>query len=837
MKGRWRKDKRATNGGGGAGEESGGKGGSHANAVDLQNFTFTAASKAHADLRGCLEDAHASLVRSEFAMCDGQTHDDFMKALTGGSICIPSFFDSRESNLIFNSLLEELKEYDMSQEASSTEAAGEAAADSQEKLSSVLPVNGLCRWSKHLKHENPEAFPTFQKVVHRLSQHFDLEIYATRMNIYPDGSHWKPHHHDSHAYSFVKNQAEDFTVGASFGSQRLLEFAHVKSGIRFSFPQANGSIFAFNSLVNKTFTHGVPAEPKDAVGPRISIIVAAACYSGNLKQLAPYDLNADFCGSKVVGEERQYLYYPDPYNPTNGICVESCPTAEWTGTINIPDGLGGITVHPVSSSELVLGQYCFQPRMKSKEILTSLHEKRPFLYSIVQDVFKATEVLFATVFISIVLAVVGIKAMLNKRSGRNVSLATSFAPCFVAMAIVLLTLYHFFTPRVVAPGISLLVLACVLAAASFSTGAIPIVFPKTYARSRQLMLVGAQALEEMPDVMTFVIMTSAGIGATVIWNIWICASLLTMGRAVPEPLVVDSHAEVYMGIMTSFTRKPGQGLACLIVFVTFVLQFESAIVFTKFLTTRCVKKWFEKLPRNGHRDPRCDYLIPACTDVPKDWGPLGAATFFAPICRIPANLMQMLASESALAPHTDTLATYLQRRLIYFNDCRKLEFNLRQRKSRRQSEPTAVLFNNQLLPSKLDDANSGFLEAALAGYLELTQGKVDDHYSARRYAVQELLSPAFQVGFFSTMSIFVAMITWITLEWAPIFNHTGQKALDSVPVVVLIAFTMSALVLAVFREAINAAACAAVMLWSKAASDVLWCNAINSVSLASAVKK
>ncbi|KAL8455809.1 hypothetical protein Emag_000383 [Eimeria magna] len=295
MKGRWRKDKRLPNNGGGAAGGGGENAGKQADSLDLQSFTFTAASKAHADLQSCLNNAHASLVRSQFAMCDGQTHDDFMKALTGGSICIPSFFDSRESGVIFKTLLEELNEYDKRQEASSSEAAGESAADSQEKSSDGLPVNGLCRWSKHLKHENPEGFPTFQKVVRRLSQHFDLEVYATRMNIYPDGSHWKPHHHDSHAYSSEKNQAEDFTVGASFGSQRSLEFAHVKSGIKFSFPQANGSIFAFNSLVNKTFTHGVPAEPKDAVGPRISIIVWGRRRSLN-------ELNA--CESELKGVRR-----------------------------------------------------------------------------------------------------------------------------------------------------------------------------------------------------------------------------------------------------------------------------------------------------------------------------------------------------------------------------------------------------------------------------------------------------------------------------------------------------------------------------------------------------
>ncbi|KAL8440181.1 hypothetical protein Efla_006994 [Eimeria flavescens] len=295
MKGRWRKDKRvaASN----AAKEGGSGGGREAQTPDrcLQGFSFSASSRAEEAQRACLENAHSSLVRSQFAMCDGQTHDDFMKALTGGSICIPSFFDSRESSVIFKKLLEELTEYDKRHEASACTGAEPDTPASQPAAADALPANGLCRWSRHLKHENPEGFPTFQKVVKRLSSHFDLDIYATRMNIYPDGSHWKPHHHDSHAYSSERNQAEDFTVGASFGSQRVLEFAHVKSGIKFTFPQANGSIFAFNSLVNRTFTHGVPAEPKDVVGPRISIIVWGRRRSLN-------ELNA--CESELKGVRR-----------------------------------------------------------------------------------------------------------------------------------------------------------------------------------------------------------------------------------------------------------------------------------------------------------------------------------------------------------------------------------------------------------------------------------------------------------------------------------------------------------------------------------------------------
>lgn len=102
------------------------------------------------------------------------------------------------------------------------------------------------------------------------------------------------------------------------------------------------------------------------------------------------------------------------------------------------------------------------------------------------------------------------------------------------------------------------------------------------------MLIGAQALDEMPDLLTFVIATIAGIGLTAIWNIWICASILTMGRPVPEPLVVESHNEIYMGIMTAFTRTPGQGLACLIVLITFILQFESGTSSSEHLASQCL---------------------------------------------------------------------------------------------------------------------------------------------------------------------------------------------------------------------------------------------------------
>eukprot|EP01127_Copromyxa_protea_P024462 TRINITY_DN9644_c0_g1_i1.p2 TRINITY_DN9644_c0_g1~~TRINITY_DN9644_c0_g1_i1.p2 ORF type:complete len:179 (-),score=45.81 TRINITY_DN9644_c0_g1_i1:4-540(-) len=60
-------------------------------------------------------------------------------------------------------------------------------------------------------------------------------------------------------------------MGVSFGAPRHLRFQHPGTLATFDFPQNNGDIFAFTSVANQRFQHGVPkANPK--VGPRFSII-------------------------------------------------------------------------------------------------------------------------------------------------------------------------------------------------------------------------------------------------------------------------------------------------------------------------------------------------------------------------------------------------------------------------------------------------------------------------------------------------------------------------------------------------------------------------------------
>jgi hypothetical protein len=135
---------------------------------------------------------------------------------------------------------------------------------------------GMIEWSKHLRHDNAEFSETLREIVRRMSEYFDVDVYATRLNFYRDGKDWKPYHHDSHAYA--NGHKEDFTMGASFGASRELSFLHEESKASFEFPQKNGDVFAFSSEVNSKFKHGIPqllsssASRKCDNAPRFSII-------------------------------------------------------------------------------------------------------------------------------------------------------------------------------------------------------------------------------------------------------------------------------------------------------------------------------------------------------------------------------------------------------------------------------------------------------------------------------------------------------------------------------------------------------------------------------------
>eukprot|EP01088_Endostelium_zonatum_P015351 TRINITY_DN3721_c0_g1_i1.p1 TRINITY_DN3721_c0_g1~~TRINITY_DN3721_c0_g1_i1.p1 ORF type:complete len:326 (-),score=107.01 TRINITY_DN3721_c0_g1_i1:14-991(-) len=185
----------------------------------------------------------SKMMKNPIAFTDSQLTEDYQLLVNGHAFYLPHFFCESSDYSYLENLTADLQ---------------------------LLPSNSLTNWSKHFKHENPDFSPTFRSIIQILAEYFNVDIYATRLNFYPDSSAWKPFHHDSHAYS-GHNKKEDFTIGASFGASRELVFLHPKSKNMFGFPQDNGDIFAFDTKVNQVYQHGVP-KATGKTGPRFSVI-------------------------------------------------------------------------------------------------------------------------------------------------------------------------------------------------------------------------------------------------------------------------------------------------------------------------------------------------------------------------------------------------------------------------------------------------------------------------------------------------------------------------------------------------------------------------------------
>jgi hypothetical protein len=157
--------------------------------------------------------------------------NDYDEIIKNGCIYIPKFFGPSNDMTMFNKLRDE------------------------------IDVNKMVDWSKHQKYENPQFSDTFNEIINTMAKYFNVKVLQTRMNYYKDATAYKPMHKDSHAYYTDENgvtMKENFTMGASFGYTRALDFIHDETGKKFTFPQKTNDVFCFNDKVNDKFMHGVP---------------------------------------------------------------------------------------------------------------------------------------------------------------------------------------------------------------------------------------------------------------------------------------------------------------------------------------------------------------------------------------------------------------------------------------------------------------------------------------------------------------------------------------------------------------------------------------------------
>lgn len=100
--------------------------------------------------------------------------------------------------------------------------------------------------------------PTFNMVIDKISKFFNMDVKATRFNLYENFEQFKPMHFDAAAVDPKKALTQNITVGVSFGATRDISFEHAGNRATVSFPLINGTVYGFCKQVNIDWRHGIP---------------------------------------------------------------------------------------------------------------------------------------------------------------------------------------------------------------------------------------------------------------------------------------------------------------------------------------------------------------------------------------------------------------------------------------------------------------------------------------------------------------------------------------------------------------------------------------------------
>ncbi|PHJ24734.1 transmembrane protein [Cystoisospora suis] len=102
----------------------------------------------------------------------------------------------------------------------------------------------------------------------------------------------------------------------------------------------------------------------------------------------------------------------------------------------------------------------------------------------------------------------------------------------------------------------------------------------------------------------------------------------------------------------------------------------------------------------------------------------------------------------------------------------------------------------------------------------------------RKYALQEMITAASAHLPMSKLQLFIVVsLSWAAALWLPAFGPRGMKGLESVLPVVVATFLVCVPMFTILFEALDAICATVVMSWVRAATDITWDGAINSVGL------
>ena len=133
------------------------------------------------------------------------------------------------------------------------------------------------------RHGWKEKCPTFNMIIEKVKDYFDMDVKATRFNWYRNTDEWKPFHHDAAAIDKRKAKTQNFTVGISFGYTREAAFQHARRKTTISMPLVDGSVYTFGKQVNIDWMHGIPQIHPDKKSDEGRISIIAWGYNNQIK--------------------------------------------------------------------------------------------------------------------------------------------------------------------------------------------------------------------------------------------------------------------------------------------------------------------------------------------------------------------------------------------------------------------------------------------------------------------------------------------------------------------------------------------------------------------------
>lgn len=118
-----------------------------------------------------------------------------------------------------------------------------------------------------------EKCPTFNMVLTRIKNYFNINIKSSRFNLFTDTHQWKALHFDASAVKPHIAKIQNFTLAVSFGAAREIILERDTSHkTKVAIPIDDGVVYGFTHEINCSWRHGVLQDIEKKDEGRISII-------------------------------------------------------------------------------------------------------------------------------------------------------------------------------------------------------------------------------------------------------------------------------------------------------------------------------------------------------------------------------------------------------------------------------------------------------------------------------------------------------------------------------------------------------------------------------------